>query len=494
MQHKAEDGDLSPSIRKDIEDKLSSLHLQVTKLEDEFSLVSSYVPTYTRRSLLGSFTKMKKQVTAVRNKVIPQEKFHFERIPLPTERVGGGTDSESNRLNQDTDTSHRNQTFDNRMNTLPELVPLDMVSEATASILTIEKNQRPQDEIEAPSGVMPDISHSTRSFFFTSSTDAWHAHGLTSNIDPPGINININNNINTQIIPSLAKETCDQFYKDALNTLTASSPPTFSHHVFMKDPAFSMKALDPGNDSSTIFGADFKALITRSSSTKDKNTHTQYDNDSVLSGEDLWLSNLSDCIVVFLCPLVSVRLDNISRCTIILGPVAGPVHIEDVCDSHIVVACRQMRIHHAQKVLFFLHTESDPIVEHCSELLFHPYSLGYQGIVADCAASSLKVKYVWEPSSKETTDMTPDIDTNIPMSLNNRESCTDQVTDQLDLDLDMESQWKYSLLEEKQQPWANVRDFNWIRSVQSPNWDIVPKKNRIRYFRPIFPQYDRKKE
>lgn len=47
------------------------------------------------------------------------------------------------------------------------------------------------------------------------------------------------------------------------------------------------------------------------------------DDVSGLEGQDLWISNVSNCKICIIAPLRAVRVDKVKQCEIILGPVAG---------------------------------------------------------------------------------------------------------------------------------------------------------------------------
>lgn len=69
-------------------------------------------------------------------------------------------------------------------------------------------------------------------------------------------------------------------------------------------------------------------------------------------------------------PFKSLAIKNISRSLIIVGHVAGPVHITGVRNSVLVINARQVRIHECKNVAVYLWSGSHPIIEDCKEMRF----------------------------------------------------------------------------------------------------------------------------
>ncbi|ORY12022.1 tubulin-specific chaperone c [Clohesyomyces aquaticus] len=89
------------------------------------------------------------------------------------------------------------------------------------------------------------------------------------------------------------------------------------------------------------------------------------------------VSNLRRC-VVDLSPatindggaFATLMLKNIKDSLIVCGQVAGAIHITDVSNSVIVVACRQFRMHASKSTDVYLHSASRPIIEDCEGIRF----------------------------------------------------------------------------------------------------------------------------
>lgn len=69
-------------------------------------------------------------------------------------------------------------------------------------------------------------------------------------------------------------------------------------------------------------------------------------------------------------PFKSLAIKNVSHSLIIVGHVAGPVHITGVKDSLLVINARQVRIHECENVAVYLWSGSHPIIEDCKGIRF----------------------------------------------------------------------------------------------------------------------------
>ena len=71
------------------------------------------------------------------------------------------------------------------------------------------------------------------------------------------------------------------------------------------------------------------------------------------------------------------------------GPVAGSAHLQNLEGCHAEIAARQVRVHDARRVAFYVRTKSRPIIEHSSEVTFAPFAFEYEGARARFAAAGL---------------------------------------------------------------------------------------------------------
>jgi hypothetical protein len=126
------------------------------------------------------------------------------------------------------------------------------------------------------------------------------------------------------------------------------------------------------------------------------------------------------------------------NCHIIIGPIAGSVHLEGARYSKLVLASRQIRLHDAHHCDFYLHVLSNPIIEHCDTLRFAPHDYSpYTEFGSHLRTASL----AW---ANDGTSVAP-LGYTSPL-LNN---------------------------------WQKIEDFNWLRVQASPNWSVLPESDRI---------------
>ncbi len=89
---------------------------------------------------------------------------------------------------------------------------------------------------------------------------------------------------------------------------------------------------------------------------------------------------------------------------------------------------RQCRIHHAKSTNFYIHVNSQPVIEHSDGLGFAPYSLKYEGL---------------------------------------------------------EDDWKSCSVDRATNRWNEVKDFNWFKKQHSPHWIEIPENDRLSNVEPI---------
>ena len=85
----------------------------------------------------------------------------------------------------------------------------------------------------------------------------------------------------------------------------------------------------------------------------------------------------------------ALRVDNLRRCHVYGGPVAGSLLLEGCEDCTFWLASRQIRLHHGVRCTFHLRVMSNPIIEDCSELSFAPYNIEYDGLRAQLVEAGL---------------------------------------------------------------------------------------------------------
>jgi len=126
---------------------------------------------------------------------------------------------------------------------------------------------------------------------------------------------------------------------------------------------------------------------------------------------------------VALChPMGALRIQNIRDSVIVVGPVSGAIYVIDCVNCKLVLSSHQIRIHDCYNCDMYMRVGSRPIIEHCSDVRFAPYSLSYPSI---------------ERHFQEV-GVTP-----LP------------------------------------EGWREIQDFGWLKTTASPNWhELEPEKRQ----------------
>eukprot|EP00483_Globobulimina_turgida_P012360 UN12383 len=74
----------------------------------------------------------------------------------------------------------------------------------------------------------------------------------------------------------------------------------------------------------------------------------------------------------------ALRMNNIKHCTIITGPISSSLHVEYIENSTINAIMRQCRIHYCKDTKFYIHVNSEPVIEHSDNVQFAPYNVKYK--------------------------------------------------------------------------------------------------------------------
>ena len=161
-----------------------------------------------------------------------------------------------------------------------------------------------------------------------------------------------------------------------------------------------------------------KQEITESSITdlviKDLNNFTKkYTKEEILGKNNILIENINKCDIYLLHDFKACYINNCQNCNIYLGCICGGTHITNCINSKIYLITHQLRIHQTTKSDFFVLINSNPIIEHSQENIFHP----------------LKIKY-------------DEFDTNK----------------------------KISGIDENNNKWNQVQDFQWLKKDKSPNF------------------------
>ncbi|KAF9136247.1 hypothetical protein BGW39_003692 [Mortierella sp. 14UC] len=138
--------------------------------------------------------------------------------------------------------------------------------------------------------------------------------------------------------------------------------------------------------------------------------------------KDVALTNLTDCTInlVHTLPLGAIHIKNLKRCVLVIPPVSGSILLHDCEGCTLIGACHQSRMHTSTNMDIYLHVTSEPIIEDCTDMRFAPYP--YQEVLPTDQLLTLFVAAGLRPE-KNLFD--------------------------------------------------HVKDFNWLRQQQSPNWRLL---------------------
>ncbi|CDW85640.1 tubulin folding cofactor [Stylonychia lemnae] len=132
--------------------------------------------------------------------------------------------------------------------------------------------------------------------------------------------------------------------------------------------------------------------------------------------ENVIIEGLENCSIYLPFLVKSLYIKNITDCKIFVGAVSGASFVNNATNCEIYLCSHQIRIHNSAKTKFFLIAKSNPIIEHCKNMLFGTYNCTYQNHEQHLKESSLfQIKNFWNL----------------------------------------------------------ILDFNWHRQDKSPNWDII---------------------
>mmetsp|Transcript_10944 Transcript_10944/g.40910 ORF Transcript_10944/g.40910 Transcript_10944/m.40910 type:complete len:250 (-) Transcript_10944:32-781(-) len=133
--------------------------------------------------------------------------------------------------------------------------------------------------------------------------------------------------------------------------------------------------------------------------------------------QDFLLKDLKSCTIVLKGVVRALRLQNLEDTVVFAGPSIGPAYVQNCDKCALSLAAQQLRIHGTTATQFFLWTVAGPIIEDCSELKFSPYEYAYDEFWTDLQESKL---------------------------------------------------------ESKENAWASVKDFRWLKAQSSPNFELLP--------------------
>ncbi|KDR17688.1 tubulin-specific chaperone C [Zootermopsis nevadensis] len=100
----------------------------------------------------------------------------------------------------------------------------------------------------------------------------------------------------------------------------------------------------------------------------------------VICKKDVLLTNLGSCTIRLTGSPSTLHITSLHNCTVMSGPIATSVFVDDCKDCIFIVACQQMRIHNTKDCDFYLHVTSRAIIEDSTQVRFAPYNWKYENM------------------------------------------------------------------------------------------------------------------
>jgi hypothetical protein len=142
--------------------------------------------------------------------------------------------------------------------------------------------------------------------------------------------------------------------------------------------------------------------------------------DETQLGKDVVVDNMQNKTIVISIDTGAMTLNKLHNCHIyITGIVHSSLVVRESIQCEIHCRAKQIRIHHCRDCAMYLHCLTEPIIEQSSEMRFGPFTLR---------------TFHEQPRLEDFGENTRD-------------------------------------------NYKKVRDFNWLKSRQSPNWSLIDKKN-----------------
>ena len=156
---------------------------------------------------------------------------------------------------------------------------------------------------------------------------------------------------------------------------------------------------------------------------KDLNNFTKkYEKEEIKGKNNILMENITNCNLYLLHDFKACYINNCQNCNIYLGCICGGTHITNCINSNIYLISHQLRIHQTTKSNFYVLINSKPIVEYSKENIFHPLKIKYEGFENNLIISGI---------------------------------------------------------DENNNNWNQVQDFQWLKKDKSPNFEIDDKNDLI---------------
>ena len=99
-----------------------------------------------------------------------------------------------------------------------------------------------------------------------------------------------------------------------------------------------------------------------------------------INGSMMKIRNLENCTVIVYDWTKGMFIDNLKNCKVFLGPSNGSVFIRTSYDCEFHLLTTQLRFRQCDRIQLFSYSTSDPVVEDCTEHVFAPYNVKYEGL------------------------------------------------------------------------------------------------------------------
>ena len=131
---------------------------------------------------------------------------------------------------------------------------------------------------------------------------------------------------------------------------------------------------------------------------KDLNNCTKkYEKEEIKGKNNILIENINNCNIYLLHDFKACYINNCKNCNIYIGCICGGTHITNCVDSKIYLITHQLRIHQTTKSNFYVLTNSNPIIEHSTDNIFHPLKIKYEGFDNNLKISSVDInKNNWD--------------------------------------------------------------------------------------------------
>ncbi|WIA38943.1 hypothetical protein OEZ86_005096 [Tetradesmus obliquus] len=192
-------------------------------------------------------------------------------------------------------------------------------------------------------------------------------------------------------------------------------------------------------------------------------------------GQAFVLHDLQDCSVFLVGRLSALRLQQLRRCRVYAGPVAGATFVSGVRDCTLMVASHQVRIHDACSCDLYLRTRSHPIIEHSSGLRFAPFAI--EQLAGQLQAPGSEHCSSQQAQDREQQQQQQEQQGN---SLPPRPPQQQSQQEEGSLAQQLAELLAGTQLSECGGMWQAVQDFGWVKASQSPHWALLPEQQRQR--------------